>query len=54
MGFIVLGKESVSSPFGFFELGSPDNVDFPFELIAVSQLDRNKTTIKSFINKIRT
>ncbi|KAF3515772.1 hypothetical protein DY000_02061264 [Brassica cretica] len=35
MGLIGPRKESASTPFGFYELGSPDNVYFPLELIAI-------------------
>ena len=45
MGLISPGEESASTPFGFSE------VDFPLELIA-TKLNRNKTWIKSCINKI--
>ena len=45
MGLIGPGEESDSTAFGFSE------VDFPLELIA-TKLNRNKTWIKSCINKI--
>ena len=54
MDLFVPGKESAPTPLCFFEFGSLDNVNFPFELIAISKFDRNKTRSKSFINEIIT
>ena len=45
MSLIGPGEESVSTAFGFSE------VDFPLEFIA-AKLNRNKTRIKSCVNKI--
>lgn len=70
MGLLRPGEEADASPLDFFEWGSPterpegslcffelaspDNVNFPVELIAISKFDRNKSRIKSFVNEIRT